>query len=84
MAVEVVVGGAGLDPRARPTRGGIAGKVSRDQFAVDGIAEMGQIDAAEGAVPVGAVALTPIERLLGGVQGLGIAAPLAKRTRAAR
>lgn len=47
-----------------------------DELVIDGVAQMGEIDAAEGTVPVGAVALTAIKGLLGGAQGVAPQAAL--------
>ena len=59
--VEVVIGGRGFDPAARPPADPIQQVVGGDQVLVDGVAEVGQIDAAERPVPVAAVALAAIK-----------------------
>src|SRR5436305_3548530 len=73
-SVEVEVGGLGLDPGADFTFGLVERVVRGDQVAVDRVAEVGQIEPAESAVPVGAVALASIELLSGDLQEIGIRA----------
>ncbi len=59
--VEVEVVGRGLDPGLRPAGGPVQQVVGRDQRVVDGVAEVRQVDAAEGPVPIAAVALAAVE-----------------------
>ena len=63
--VEVVIVGRGFDPRGLPPLRPIGAGVGSDQLAIDGIAEVRQVDAAKGTVPVGTVALTAVEGLRG-------------------
>ena len=63
--VEVEVADLERDPRAGLALGVVEGVVGGDQAAVDRVAEVGQVEAAERAVPVGAVALAAVE-LAGG------------------
>ncbi len=58
--VEIEVVGRGLDPGLRLSDGSIQQVVGGDQMLVDGVAEMGQIDAAERAVPIAAIALAAV------------------------
>ena len=59
--VEVEVVGRGLDPRLRPAGRPVEQVVGGDQVLVDGVAQVRQVDAAERAVPVAAVALAAVE-----------------------
>ena len=70
--VEVEVVGGGLDPSLRPADGLVQQVVGGDQVLIDGVAEVRQIDAAEGPVPVAAVALAAIELGAGLLDQLGV------------
>ena len=59
--VEVVVVGRGLDPRFRPPGRTVENVVGSDQRAIDRVAKVRQIDAAERPVPMAAIALGPIK-----------------------
>ena len=59
--VEIEVVGRGLDPGLRASARPVQQVVGGDQAAVDGVAEVRQVDAAEGPVPVAAVALAAVE-----------------------
>ena len=61
MGVEVEVFGDRLDPRFRFARCTIQQVVGGDEVFVDGVAQVGEVNAAERAVPVGAVALAAIQ-----------------------
>ena len=50
----------GFDPRLRPPDGAIQQVVGGDQVLIDGVAKVRQIDAAEGPVPVAAIALAAV------------------------
>ena len=70
--VEVEVVGDGLDPGFRPAGGLVQQVVGGDQVVVDGVAQVGQIEAAERAVPVAAIALAAVELDAGLLDQLGI------------
>ena len=77
-AVEIPVAHDRLDPR--PLRAGpspVEERVGLDELAVDGIAEVGEVDAPEGPVPVGAVALPAVERRRRLLEHVGIGIPRA-------
>ena len=69
------------DARAGLALGVVERVVGGDQAAVDRVAQVRQIEAAERAVPVGAVALAAIELLAGDLEvvGVGVAGRLERR-----
>ena len=69
--VEIVVVGGGLDPGFRPAGRPVQQVVGGDQLLIDGVAEVRQVDAAEGPVPMAAVALAAIELGAGLLDQLG-------------
>ena len=87
--VEVEVVGRGLDPGLRPADRAVQQVVGGDQMLVDGVAQVRQIDAAERAVPIAAIALAAIQlgaglldqfgvdRVAGGGRGDGLLQPAA-------
>ena len=81
--VEVEVADLQRDPRAGLALGVVERVVGGDQAAVDRVAEVGQVEAAEGAVPVRAVALAAVELAAGDFEvvgvGVGPARPAASR-----
>ena len=70
--IKVVIVDIQGDARSELALGVVERVVGQDQAAIDGAAEMGEIKAAEGAVPVRAVALTSIELAAGNFQVVGI------------
>ena len=69
-AVEVEIVGHGLDPVLRTALEPVEQIVGGDQAVVNGVAEVGQIDPAERAVPVGAIALAAVKLGPRGLQQL--------------
>ena len=77
-AVKIPVAHDRLDPRSLPAATGpVKERIGLDELAVDGIAEMGEIDAAERPVPVGTVALAAVERRCRPLEPFGIGIPRA-------
>ena len=70
--VQVEIGHVERDAGVVASLGLVERIMCGDQVAIDGIAEVGQIEPAEGAVPVGAVALAHVEVLPGGVEVVGV------------
>ena len=70
--VEIEVVGRRLDPSLRLSDGSIEQIVGGDQVLIDGVAQMGQIDAAERAVPIAAIALAAVQLGAGLFEQLGI------------
>ncbi len=64
-AVEIQVFGLGLDPGIQAAGIAFQQAVGGDQVLIDGVAEVRQVNAAEGAVPVAAVALAAVKFGLG-------------------
>ena len=81
--VEVEVGHVERDAGVGASLGLVERVVGGDQVAIDGVAEVGEVEPAEGAVPVGAVALAPVQVVPRGVEvvgvGLGVASRAARR-----
>src|SRR5262245_38836049 len=61
--IEVKVARTSLDPRADSPRSLFNGRVGCDQVRINGVAQVRQVQAAERAVPVTAVALAPVKFL---------------------
>ena len=60
--VKVEIRGRGIDPRPCPASRRVGGCVGTNEFPVDGVSQMREIDSAKGTVPVSTVALCTIER----------------------